>query len=58
VATHLPIRRKALISNPSTAKKKRKEKEGDQWEGGGDKERGSEGEYGGNILHTCMKMEK
>jgi hypothetical protein len=54
----LPIRRKALSSNPSTAKKKRKEKEGDQWEGGGDKERGSEGEYGGNILHTCMKMEK
>jgi hypothetical protein len=27
---------------------------GYQWEGGGYKERGSEGEYGGNILYTCM----
>jgi hypothetical protein len=24
------------------------------WEGGGYKERGQEGEYGGNILYSCM----
>jgi hypothetical protein len=27
---------------------------GYQWEGGGHNERGSEGEYDGNILYTCM----
>jgi hypothetical protein len=29
-----------------------------QWEGGGYKERVKEGEYNGNIMYSCMKMEK
>jgi hypothetical protein len=29
-----------------------------QWEGGEYKEKMSEGEYGRNIMYSCMKMEK
>jgi hypothetical protein len=29
-----------------------------QWEGRGYKEKVLEGEYGGNIIYSCMKMEK
>jgi hypothetical protein len=29
-----------------------------QWEGGGYKERVEEGECDGNIMYSCMKMEK
>jgi hypothetical protein len=28
-----------------------------QWEGGGYKERVQEGEYGGNSMYSCMKVE-
>jgi hypothetical protein len=28
------------------------------WEWGGHKERMKEGEYGSNIMYSCMKMEK
>jgi hypothetical protein len=28
------------------------------WEGGKYRERVKEGEYGGNIVYLCMKMEK
>jgi chitinase len=29
-----------------------------QWEEGGHKERVKEGEYGRNIMYSCMKMKK
>jgi hypothetical protein len=29
-----------------------------QWEGGGYKEIVKEGEYDGNFMYSCMKMEK
>jgi hypothetical protein len=31
---------------------------GYQWEGGGNKERVTEGEYGGNTMYSCIKLEK
>jgi hypothetical protein len=49
----------------STLKKKKKDRKiklflsGDvyQWEEGGNKERVNEGEYGGCILYSCVKIE-
>jgi hypothetical protein len=32
--------------------------DGYQWEGGGHKERGNEGEYGGCILYLYMQIEE